>query len=187
MKTVLALIFLVHTLVHGHHHHGHHDDHIGFFWEDYTENSLAHAVKGGTDEHDKITYIGQSKHVVDGKEVLIPGTIYPSDKSIYEWNTNSQRVTKHFKILCTNYPDHMEWFSTDTEKVKKLLHEIELIEGGVDEHHNKIYIGRIKANDNLLLGKVLITNDDHAGYYTTTETGDIHSTSFEILSHVMRE
>ncbi|KAF5292125.1 hypothetical protein FQA39_LY14080 [Lamprigera yunnana] len=192
MEVHLLLSLLLTVLVYGHRHHGHndqhghHEDHIGFYWDDYNENTIKHAVQGGKDTHDKITYIGQAKHDCNGKQCVLPGIVYPDvNLMVYEWDKKPQRLNSNFKILCTHYPDHMKWIKTNTDDIKKLIHEKELIPGGIDENLNKIYIGRVQTDGGLLVGKV-ITTDDAAGFYAVAHVGYVHENNFEVLAHVMQ-
>ncbi|KAK5650133.1 hypothetical protein RI129_001162 [Pyrocoelia pectoralis] len=201
MKIILLFVVLcLSVLVNGsrHNHHSHsgrhnhhsHGDHIGYYWDDYKRNRLLKGVVAGKDIRNKEIYIGIAKHVEGNKEFLVPGVIYPWDAEehmTYEWNKGPQTVTEGFRMLYSDYLDHMVWIQTNANDVRHLIHDKELISAGYDEEHNKYYIGRIQIDGLYYAGKIIISNiDDKNGFHCLTKTGYLHTNEFEVLTHQMK-
>lgn len=194
MKIILLFVVLcLSVLVYGgrhKHNHQSHSGHIGYYWDDFKIVRLFKALAVGQDIHNKDIYIGLAKHAEGNREFLVPGVIYKSDPEthmIYEWNKSPQKVTEGFRVLYSDYPDHMVWLQTNTNDVKHLVHDKELISAGYDEEHNKYYIGRIQIDGHYYPGKIIISNNDNKnGFHCLTNTGYHHTNEFEVLTHEMK-
>ncbi|KAB0801888.1 hypothetical protein PPYR_04074 [Photinus pyralis] len=189
---IISITFLsLSLLARGSKHHGpNYKDHIGFYWEDFEKTRIMKGVVGGKDARNRHTYIGLTKHLEGNKELLVPGVIYPWDLEpymVYEWNERPKKIIADFKMLYTNYPDHMTWIKTNTSDIRQLVREKELISAGYDTRHRKYYIGRIPMNDNLILGKIIISNNgDNDGFFAFSKSGYHHAMEFEVLVHELK-
>ncbi|KAF2879110.1 hypothetical protein ILUMI_27058 [Ignelater luminosus] len=150
----------------------------GYYWRDYTGETPADALAGGTDVNGKPIYIGQ----IFNLRFLIPAKIYENDKTAYyEYGGPEHSIKDNIKILCTQHPEHFKWVRTNNEEIK-LMTSGHLVIGGY-EPGCTTYIGRVRHAGEILVGKALTDNlPQFAGLYVTKDEKAKKYTTFEVLT-----
>ncbi|KAB0801123.1 hypothetical protein PPYR_05477 [Photinus pyralis] len=149
----------------------------GYYWRDFDGSIPPDAYAGGIDINSRPIYIAQ---VYD--RFLIPAKLYYNDNTAYyEYGGKEYGVKQNIKILCTEHPELFEWISTSNEAINSITGKY-LVKGGY-EPGCTTYIGRIRKDGEVLVGKALADNlPVHAGLYVTKNQATHHSTKFEVLS-----
>lgn len=149
----------------------------GFYWRDFDGQVPDDAFEGGLDRNGKPIYIGQVY-----ANFLIPAQIYSTgNKAYYEYAGMEYGVTENIKILCTQRPEQFEWISTDTSKINSITDK-HLIIGGY-EPGCTTYIGRIRQEGEILVGKALADNlAMYQGLHVTQKGKTAKHTAFEVLA-----
>ncbi|KAB0792197.1 hypothetical protein PPYR_14156 [Photinus pyralis] len=162
----------------------------GYYWRDFDGSIPPDAYAGGIDINSRPIYIAQ---VYD--RFLIPAKLYYNDNTAYyEYGGKEYGVKQNIKvmaldwpcitvtlqILCTEHPELFEWISTSNEAINSITGKY-LVKGGY-EPGCTTYIGRIRKDGEVLVGKALADNlPVHAGLYVTKNQATHHSTKFERL------
>ncbi|KAF5292709.1 hypothetical protein FQR65_LT11177 [Abscondita terminalis] len=148
-----------------------------YCWRDFEGIVPTDAFLAGVDAVGKQIYIGQ----VLFEDKLEPGKIYKNDKNIYFEMGNKEIVlNENVKILCTVLPHQFKWVPTDKNNVSLLVEEI-LIRGGFEPSYY-IYIGRVKTNSFVGVGKI-VCSDSCLAMYTTDNGTAKNFDSFEVLTY----
>ncbi|KAF2895668.1 hypothetical protein ILUMI_10527 [Ignelater luminosus] len=149
----------------------------GYYWRDFEGIIPEDALPGGLDRNGLPIYIAQ----VLFENKLIPGELYENDPNVYyEWAGQVLTATDNVKILCSQYPEKLEWLPTKHDVVR-LTNKL-LIKGGY-EPGRSIYIGRAYSTGETNVGKVVCRETDCSGLYVARDGKRIkHRAAFEVLS-----
>lgn len=150
---------------------------FGYYWRDFDGSVPADAYPGGLDINNNPIYIGQVY-----AKFLIPAKIYFNDPTAYyEYDGKEHGVKHNIKILCTEHPEQFEWIKTDNERIKDITDRY-LVNGGY-EPGCTTYIGRVRSEGEVLVGKALTDNNPLTAGLHVTKNGVGHRfISFEVLS-----
>ncbi|KAB0792405.1 hypothetical protein PPYR_14364 [Photinus pyralis] len=152
---------------------------LGFYWRDFDGTIPEDAFVAGTTRFNKPIYIGQALY----SGMLIPGTIYQNDKTVYfEYGGWERQETENVKIFCTDAPDQFEWMRTDTNHITAVSKKL-IFKAGFESSSTSIYIGRTRAYGEVLVGKV-VSGGRSDGIYVVRK-GNVKSSTnnFEVLSY----
>ncbi|KAF2904662.1 hypothetical protein ILUMI_01517 [Ignelater luminosus] len=147
-----------------------------YCWRDYNGIAPFDAFKAGIDRDGKPIYIGQ----VLFQNKLIPGKIHENANAIHIEFYRAYTINETIKILCTQHPEHFEWFPIRHDQVL-LIKDKHIFEGGY-QNNVTTYIGRAYWRGQLTVGKVACVREHYCLKLTTVEGRRFYQHSeFEIL------
>ncbi|XP_060529306.1 uncharacterized protein LOC132703822 [Cylas formicarius] len=150
-----------------------------YYWKDYTGKVPEDAVPGGTDMNQEKVYIGQA---FLQKEGIFPTTIYPGDKTVYVPWKGAKKSQEFIQILCSRYPDSdaFKWTSANKTHLHLTTVNDHLIRGGIEDQ-KWLFIGRVKYQGQIVIGKVLQGNVGNAIMYFAHDGNEHNAPSYEVL------
>ncbi|KAK5640391.1 hypothetical protein RI129_011202 [Pyrocoelia pectoralis] len=153
-------------------------DACGYYWREFDGIIPPDALPAGLDVYNKPIYIGQALY----ENLLIPAKIYHNDNTAYFEYGGKELTTKlNVKILCTDEPDQFEWIKTNNSHIREITDRF-LVQGGYHPS-SSTYIGRIRTDGEVLIGKVLADNTASEGLHVTQKGTARSFSSFEVLSY----
>ena len=154
----------------------------GYYWRDFDGSIPQDAYPGGRDINNRSIYIGQ----VLSNNLLIPAKIYYNkSKAFYEYAGKEYESEDNVKVLCTQQPENFKWIPTNNEDLKNLT-DVFLVKGGF-EPGCTTYIGRLRFEGEVLVGKALTGNPLNQGCYVTKKGHGHRHSSFEVLSFALSQ
>ncbi|KAF2899601.1 hypothetical protein ILUMI_06575 [Ignelater luminosus] len=162
---------------------------VGYYWRGYDRDIPEDALPGGKDKRGKTTYIGQTLHgsSCGSDVVIVTGHIYEAEKQMkYEWGYRTQTASNPIQVLCTRHPEQFEWIETNIVDILNLT-DRHLVCGGREKNYT-IYVGRVQTDDEIAVGKVLISDLHYMeGFYAIVNGTKLHikhaNQSYEVLAY----
>ncbi|KAF5293686.1 hypothetical protein FQA39_LY03171 [Lamprigera yunnana] len=122
-----------------------------YYWRYYDNHIPFDAFSVGDDKDMLPTYIGQVLH----KDSLFPGKLNIEEKEVtYEHASKEFVRTRNIKILCSNYPQYLEWKRISDPTMPR---NNNAIVGGHEKSYF-VYIGRGVSKGEILVGKLIPIN-----------------------------
>ncbi|KAF5302553.1 hypothetical protein FQR65_LT00925 [Abscondita terminalis] len=152
---------------------------VGYYWRLFDGEIPHDAVVAGSDVNGLPIYIGQALY----GDKLLPAKIYYNDIKAYFAFGIEQSATNNVKILCSPYPEKLQWVKTKKNEVHMLINK-HLISGGHEPSYT-IYIGRAFYKSETLPGRIRTGEraNQNMGLYVSVDGKEIIFDSFEILTY----
>ncbi|RZB39167.1 DUF3421 domain containing protein [Asbolus verrucosus] len=154
-----------------------------YYWKNYNGDTPDDAVPGGQEPKGEVFYIGLV-HLKLINEIFA-GMIVPSAKSARITSLGVTRDVRNdpftiVNILCSSDKEAFEWVATKNEDLH-LLDENILVEGGKVLGQD-LYIGRVRLDTGVVLGKVFPYKFIYQGLYVPLSGTFAHYLSYEVLT-----
>jgi hypothetical protein len=149
-----------------------------YYWRDYNGEIPHDAILGGYTVNKKPTYIGQAFLADVG---IIPGTIYPGQVGIrlpFGWKATFSDIA--VKILCSKHLNCFSWEPAENKTLHSTTIGRHLVVGGY-ENGQKLNVGRVTYQNQMIVGKVLGYKAGNAGCYFVFGDKEIGVGSYQVL------
>lgn len=154
-----------------------------YYWRDYIP-SYNHripldAVPAGKDANGENVFIGQTN--IWGHAGVHTGTIYPG-KEVWAPYGGPKHAKSFVQILCSDNLTNFKWTPATSTTLHLVGINTHIVRGGLDQ--NRItYIGRVKHQGNVIVGKVYTHDINNCDMVFVFNDREYRVKSYEILTY----
>ncbi|XP_030765224.1 uncharacterized protein LOC115889388 [Sitophilus oryzae] len=152
---------------------------IDYCWRDYHGRTPPDAYSPGIDVNGLKIYVGQT-FIVERPGVY-PTAIRPG-KPIVASIDGPREASNFVQILCTRHAERFKWIRTDATKLHLIPRNYHPILAGIEEG-NRLYIGRISNQGEMIIGKILAGHVGNALMWFAHNNSEKSASSYEVLTY----